>query len=190
VNNLRLVGLAVLVFVAGAATCAPTEPLSPEGTTTTIILIRHAERDPGLDPPLNAEGLQRREALRAVLAERGVTAIYCTDLIRNRQTVEPLAEDLGLTPVLVNPALYVDTVAAANQVLRGIFNNHAGGTVLFCGNIGSTLGAPGINESLYNALGGDDDPPIRYQDLYVIVVPDEGDTHIVKAEYGGVSSLD
>ena len=68
-----------------------------------------------------------------------MTAIYCTDLIRNRQSVEPLAQALGLSLNLVSPLLYVDTTAAADQVVGEILSNHAGGTVLFCGNMGQPL---------------------------------------------------
>ena len=78
---------------------------SPTGTTTTIIIVRHAERDPGLDPPLVEEGVRRADSLRDALTENGVTAIYTTDLLRNRETVQPLADALDLPVKLVNPLL-------------------------------------------------------------------------------------
>jgi hypothetical protein len=167
-------------------------PVAPPvvGASTTVIIVRHAERDPGLDPPLNEEGLARAQVLRDVLGEQGVTAIYCTDLVRNRQTVQPLADDLGLPLNTINPATYADTLSAANTIVNDILTNHAGGTVLFCGNIGSVFGTPGINETLYQRLGGTGRAPTRYQDFYVVVIPDEGAAHFIKAEYGGESSLD
>lgn len=182
---------AALAATALSLSGCPIIPINaPTGTTTTIIIVRHAERDPGLDPPLNEEGLARAEVLREVLGERGVTAIFCTDLLRNRQSVAPLAADLGLTPILVNPATYADTVAAANTIVNDIFASHAGGTVLFCGNIGSVLGTPGIMETVYQRLGGTGRPPTRYQDFYVVVYPADGAARFIKAEYGGESSLD
>lgn len=165
-------------------------PNSPAGTTTSFILIRHAERDEGLDPPLNEEGLKRAVALDSVLMENGVTAIYCTDLIRNRETVEPLAETLGLSLNLVNPLRYANTTQAAAELVEEILRDHAGGTILFCGNRGSTVGTPGITEEIYRRLGGVGDPPDRYRDMYIAVVPDEGATRFIKLHYGARSSLD
>lgn len=181
-----LLGIASLT--SGCLT--PPEPALPAETKTTVIIVRHAERDPGLDPPLNEEGVARAAVLRDVLAERGVTAIYCTDLLRNRQTVQDLADDLGLTPTLINPALYVDTVAAAESVVNDMLRDHPGGTILFCGNIGSVFGTPGINETIYARLGGTGRAPVRYQDFYVIEYRADGSSNIIKAEYGGPSSLD
>ncbi len=175
------------------ATCVPssTAPLnSAPGTTTAIVIIRHAERDPGEFVPLNDEGFQRREALKSALEEQGVTAIYCTDTLRNRQTVEPLAELLGLSVQLVNPLRLIDPEPLADELVNEMLANHAGGTVLFCGNVGSSFGTMGINEAIYRRLGGSGRPPGRYQDMYIAVVPDEGATRFIKTEYGGPSSLD
>lgn len=185
----RVMCLALLALACGG--CPDGGVLqSPAGTSTTLILVRHCERDPGLDPPLNAEGQARAAILTDVLRENGVTAIYATDLLRNRQSVAALAEELGLNVNLVNPALYADTVFAANQVLDEVLRDHAGGTVLFCGNIGSTLGTPGICEALYERLGGTGTAPVRYQDMYVCIIPENGATRFIKTIYGPRSSLD
>ncbi len=178
------------IFALTNGCLGPLTPILPASTKTTVIIVRHAERDPGLDPPLNEEGVARAAVLREALAERGVTAIYCTDLIRNRQTVQDLAGDLGLTPNLINPALYVDTVAAAETVVSDMLRDHPGGTILFCGNIGSVFGTPGINETIYARLGGTGRTPVRYQDLYVIEFSGDSSSNIIKAEYGEPSSLD
>lgn len=61
-----------------------------------VILVRHAERDPGGNAPLNAAGQIRAEALAWTLREAGIDALFSSDLLRSRQTIEPLAEDLGL----------------------------------------------------------------------------------------------
>jgi hypothetical protein len=160
------------------------------GPVTTIIVVRHAEREPGADPPLNDEGLARRDALAAALREAGVTTIYATDLLRNRQTVEPLAAELGLAPILVNPARYVNTTLAADEIVSEILRDHAGETLLFCGNIGSIFDMLGIMEQLYRRLGGTGDPPIRYEDMYIGIVRGDGSASINRAAYGGESSLD
>ncbi len=157
---------------------------------TTIILVRHAERDPGDDPPLTTEGMTRAQNLALALADAGVTAIYCTDLIRNRDTAQPLAMLRGLTLNLVDESRYADTPRAAAEIIADIQARYAGGVVLFVGNIGSSrFGGPGINQELYRQLGGTGTPPIRYRDLYVITVYPAGNRFIYAA-YGGASSLD
>lgn len=164
---------------------------APPGTTTTLILIRHAERDPGTDPPLNAEGQARAQILVNVLGENGVNAIFSPDLLRNRQTVEPLAAQLGIEVKLWNVVNYASTPAFANAVVEDLLANYHGQTVLFVGNVGSAqLGTTGISDEIYKRLGGTGTAPNRYQDMYIFVIPDTGPTRIIKTIYGPKSSLD
>jgi hypothetical protein len=177
-------------FLSPDALLPAPEPARSSSAATTFILIRHAERDPGVDPPLNADGQLRAQALLDALRASGVTAIYCTDLLRNRQTVQPLADALGLPLHLVNPVRYVNTTVAADELVNEMLAADRGGTILFCGNIGSVLGTPGITEEIYHRLGGVGEGPNRYQDMFFVVLPVEGQARFIKAEYGGVSSLD
>lgn len=189
----KLISLLALTLALSAISCIPgfvIPDANSSDQTTTIIIVRHTERDPGLDPPLNTEGFARAQALRDALSENGVDVIYTTDLLRNRQSVEPLATELGITVNLVNPALYVNTVTAAQSLVSEFLTDHAGKVILFCGNRGSVIDTPGINESIYRELGGTGREPERYQDMYVLVVPPDGSLHVTKAEYGGPSSLD
>lgn len=191
-HHALLTSLGFLVVInlscIGAITDAP--------SATTIILIRHAERlsstNPVLDAlqPLTEEGQARAQTLAEVLGEPGVDAIFCTDLLRNRQTVEPLASQLGLTPELVNPALYVNTVTAGQTVLNDILTDYPGKVVLFAGNRGSVAGTAGITERLYREMGGTGRAPDRYQDMYICIVPANGPAHFIKTIYGPESSLD
>lgn len=164
---------------------------SKPGTTTTIVLVRHAERNEGLDPPLNAEGVVRARALADVFMDNGVTAVYCPDLIRNRQTCDAVAEKLGIGVNVINSLRLADTRALADDLVKEILNLNAGGVVLFVGNTGPVIGdQSGILQELYARLGGTGAPPIRYQDLYLAIIPDDGPVHFIKAAYGGTSSLD
>jgi hypothetical protein len=183
-----------LVAASSCFTQLDTTPvLSPEGTTTTLIIVRHAERDPGdaTTIPLNAEGLIRANALAAALGENGVDAIFAPDITRNLQTAAPLAEDLNIE-VTVIPLLDVaDTRAFANTFVERITTEYAGKVVLFIGNTGPAVGDQSGNlQELYARLGGLDNPPIKYEDLYVAVIPEEGEVSWVKGTYGGPSSLD
>lgn len=182
----------LIVSLSSCNTPLSTQPVtSKPGTTTTIILVRHAERDEGLNPPLNAEGILRAEELGRVLGDNGVTAIYCPDQLRNMQTCEAVAATSGAGINVIPAPRLLDTRALANDLVDEILELHAGGVVLFVGNTGPVTDAQSGNlQEIHNRLGGSGRVPIRYQDLFVIVIPDEGDPHFIKASYGGRSSLD
>lgn len=170
---------------------APGDVLSKPGTTTTIILVRHAERDEGFDPPLNAEGKIRAGKLADVVAENGVTAIYASNFLRNRQTADAITAVLDVPVVLIPQARLLDTKTLANDLVAEWLDLHAGGVVMWIGNTGPKTDTQSGNlQEVYYRLGGTGRTPIRYEDFYVLVVPDEGPTHISKASYGGPSTLD
>jgi hypothetical protein len=74
--------VASLFLVAG---CAFGTLRSKPGTTTTVILLRHADRSVGSDE-LNDKGRERAEALVGAVSGMGVTAIYSPDVKRNLDT--------------------------------------------------------------------------------------------------------
>lgn len=191
----KTAGAMVLAAFALLNGCTPLETgdlLSPPGTTTTIIMVRHAERDEGFDPPLNAEGLVRAVALADELEDAGVTAIFFPDFVRNHQTADPLV-------ARGNPLLRVytqleaaDTKALANSFVDEVLAEHAGGVVLWIGNTGPAI--EGVQEGnlqeIFARLGGTGNAPVRYQDLFTIVIHDDRPPTITKGTYGGPSSLD
>ena len=79
---------------------------------TLLCIVRHAEtawnaegRVQGqTDVPLNAVGQAQASALAATLAGERFGWIYSSDLLRVRQTADPVARKLGL-PVQLDPAL-------------------------------------------------------------------------------------
>ena len=81
-------------------------------TATRLCMIRHGEtawnaegRVQGqLDIPLNDVGRAQARATAEALAGHDFTAIYCSDLIRVRQTAEPAAKKFAL-PVSCDAAL-------------------------------------------------------------------------------------
>lgn len=75
---------------------------SRETAGPAVVLIRHADVTPGAgsDPPLSSAGAARAQTLRHVLGDSGVTAIFVTTLRRSQETARPLADDLGLQPVV------------------------------------------------------------------------------------------
>ena len=78
-------------------------------TITRICMVRHGEtawnaegRVQGqLDIPLNDTGRTQARATAEALAGRDFTAIYCSDLMRVRQTAEPSARRLALPVVFM-----------------------------------------------------------------------------------------
>jgi broad specificity phosphatase PhoE len=124
----------------------------------TAVLIRHADRDPvSADPPLNAKGIERAEELIHVLGRAGIRRIYRTHFLRSKQTAAPLAEHLGVQPVVMDD---VDAVVA------DIAAQPAGRKVLV---VGHTDTVPEIA----NRLTGKTIPPMHdseFDNLYVCTV--------------------
>jgi broad specificity phosphatase PhoE len=81
-------------------------------STTEILLLRHGQsegnesgRFGGHGPtPLTALGHAQAAATAAVLAAEGLDAIWASDLVRARETAEPIAAATGL-PLATTPAL-------------------------------------------------------------------------------------
>jgi len=79
---------------------------------TTLFLIRHASAgargslgpDSDLSRPLDAVGEEQAQALIDLLGERGITEVYSSLATRCAQTVEPLANHLGVA-IKKDPAL-------------------------------------------------------------------------------------
>lgn len=100
---MRIVRTLVLLIVVAAMA-------RPALAQQSIFLVRHAERAdsvPGqaptmaTDPDLSDIGRARAQSLASVLKDAGITTIYTTEYKRTRQTAEPLAKALGLTPVVI-----------------------------------------------------------------------------------------
>lgn len=74
---------------------------------TELVLIRHGETDMNrelrfqghVNVALNAIGLEQARRLAARMAGEQADAVYVSDLLRARQTAEPIAGELSLQPV-------------------------------------------------------------------------------------------
>ncbi len=85
---------------------------TPLPGSTEILLVRHGESAPFRpgepfplvdghgDPPLAPDGERQAVAVGERLASETIHAIYVTSLRRTHQTAEPLAQRLGLTPIV------------------------------------------------------------------------------------------
>jgi 2,3-bisphosphoglycerate-dependent phosphoglycerate mutase len=85
--------------------------------TTTLYLVRHAHADwqPSEARGLSARGAASARALADRFATVGIHAIYSSPSRRALQTVEPLAERLGLQPVIVDRLRERELVASSAE---------------------------------------------------------------------------
>lgn len=174
----RLLCLPIAIaFVIGA--CAERGPiLSPPGTTTTFILLRHAEKDWEIKDRLRPEGEARARDLVEALGSLDITAIYATAYRRNQQTAQPLADHLGLTVQTAPKAAGYYMPGNTQALLETMMATHAGGIVVWVGNTSGNLSA------LYKGLGGTGTPPEAYGDMAILVVGEQGLVSEKTAHFG------
>jgi len=147
-------------------------------TTTTVILVRHAEKELGTiaDPPLSDEGARRAQRLAELLAvpdEGGkIAGIYVTDTRRTQQTANPLATRLQLRTVAL-PATDVSEIAA--RALR----EFRGKRVLI---VGHSNTVPELVHELSSqrvpAIADDD-----FGNVYIVSVPSIGTANVLRMRY-------
>lgn len=144
---------------------------------TTVLLLRHADRES--DDRLNPAGQLRAQELVHVAQKARVTSIYATDTQRSRETVAPLAAELGIAPII-----YASPDAVAAWVTALARSRPAGSTVLIAAH-SDTLSA------VITALGGDGDQCTlsgnEFDNLCVVSMPRHGPTRVLNLQYGAVS---
>ena len=140
-------------------------------TTTTIILIRHAERDNFFI--LTTQGHVRAKALVDAVGDKGIAAIYSPNLERNLDTVKPLSIHLGIDISLI-PRISKKTV---DEIVNQILAKHAGEVVLLVGNGSANLRA------LHHRLGGTGEGPYQYGDLFTYDISGPGPVKVIKSRY-------
>jgi 8-oxo-dGTP diphosphatase len=102
--------------------------------TQSVLIVRHGtagskSRFSGDDKirPLDKKGRAQAEALVAELSSFGATDVYAADRVRCHQTVEPLAEELGVTinnePTLTEEA-YADSPKRGRRRVLQIAGSH------------------------------------------------------------------
>jgi broad specificity phosphatase PhoE len=167
--------LAFVVVVAAAATVYEWATAD----STTIIVIRHAEKDlsGGADPALTAAGEARAALLARMLGASDphgrIDAIYVSTTARSRATAAPLAAALKLTPTEVSPG---DPKGLARRALR----EHAGGRVLIVAHSDTVPGIVGeLSGDHEIRMLGDSD----YGAMYVVTVPRFGHANFVRLNY-------
>jgi len=173
-HSLLVANLLIFAVIAGGPVSA--------GETTTVIVVRHAEKlTDSSDPELSEAGKERTTALTRMLADVELSAIYSTPFKRTIATVEPIATERGLEIALtpVDDGLEKH----AEDVARRAVTDHAGTAVLV---VGHSNTVPAILKS----LGVDGAPPLTekdYDDLFVVSIDESGGARLVHLHYGAVS---
>jgi 2,3-bisphosphoglycerate-dependent phosphoglycerate mutase len=165
-----------LTFAAVLIVAAIALAVYRSATTTTVVVVRHAEKQLGTidDPPLSPEGEARAERLARMLGDAGfggVSAILVSDTRRSQQTAAPLAKRLRLQPEIV-PARDID------QILTHV-RAHRGSRVLIVGH-SNTI------PDIVDRLAGEKLPPIAdgdYDDLYVVATPTFGPASVLRLTF-------
>lgn len=110
-------------FSVPLAACLLTSPLCATAMPDLVILVRHAERatEPAGNPGLTPAGEHRAHALAQALTGLRVNAIVTTQFRRTRDTAAPLAQALGIQPIVVAAKVgHVQAVAEAVRAQMGV----------------------------------------------------------------------
>ncbi len=165
--------LGIFIFLIVCSVGSIGSPVDAKsGATTTVILIRHAERDNFFI--LTDKGHKRAKALIDAVGDMGITAIYSPDIERDLDTVKPLANHLGLD-ITLTPRISKPMV---DKIVSDILTKHTGEVVLLVANGSGNL------RSLHHRLGGTGEGPYPYGELYIYTIPDQGPVKVINSRYG------
>jgi broad specificity phosphatase PhoE len=147
-----------------------------ERPLTTIILVRHAEKNiepANTDPDLSAAGQARAQELVRMFGDAGINAIYASQYKRTQQTVKPLSDKLGI------PVSQVEAKNTA-ELIRQIRAQHNGQVILVAGHNNTV-------PEIIAALGGPQLPIIpetEFDNLYIVTIYRVGRAKLLKLKYG------
>jgi broad specificity phosphatase PhoE len=165
-----------LTFAAVLIAAAIALAIYRSATTTTVVVVRHAEKQLGTidDPPLSPEGEARAERLARLLGAGSfgrIDAIIVTDTRRTQQTVAPLAKRVRLQPEIV-------AAADVNEMLEHV-SAHRGSRVL-------VVAHSNTMPEIVGRLAGEEAPPIaddEYDSLYVVATPTFGPASVLRLTF-------
>lgn len=148
-------------------------------STTTVVLVRHAEKviQAGDDPGLTPEGVLRAKALATMFSTAGVDALFASQFRRTKETLSPLSAATGKDIEQVDardPVLLVDK----------IFSLHRGQLVIVAGH-SNTI------PELIQLLANIDTPAIDesdYGSIYILTLPRFGEARLLQIGYPELAS--
>ena len=149
-------------------------------TSTTVVLVRHAEKEVGAisDAPLSPEGEQRADRLANMFGDTQkfgrLQKIYVTNTRRTQQTALRLSQRLGITSEVV------DAKIESAELAKRVLDENRGGRVLI---VGHSNTVPELVKALSGAAAV---PPIgeeEYDTMYVVTVPSMGRASVLRLKY-------
>lgn len=153
-----------------------TVPALISDTTTTFIILRHAEKEPtGTDPNLDTDGLLRAEELKRILGSVAIKAIYSTPFNRTHQTVQPLAtaKSLSITDY--------QTATPYAQLFDEIRASWHGKVVVIIGHSNTVPEMlKELSKNTFNITISDS----QYDNLFIVSLPDKLSATITHLKYG------
>lgn len=147
-------------------------------TTTTVVLVRHAEKELGTieDAPLTPQGEQRAQLLARMFGERDgpgrISAVFASDTRRAQRTATPLADRLGLK--------VTTTKGNDDQIIRHIRGEFRGKSVLI---VGHSNTVPELVRRLTHAKDIPEIPDAEYGTIYVVTLPTLGRASVLRMSY-------
>jgi broad specificity phosphatase PhoE len=145
----------------------------------TIIVVRHAEAEPGprgADPPLTTDGRTRAGELSRVLADTPLRTVYTTHYQRGRSTAEPLPRHAGEKPTVIDDV---------PKTLSALQAEPWGATALV---IGHSNTVPELIRGLTGqALPADE--PIVFDRIWIVTVTRDGPASLLRLHYGAPVAL-
>ena len=169
-----LLALSLWLSIGGPYLTSVAAQSGATDAATTVILVRHAERVPGEgDVAISAAGRERAQALAQLLRDTEIRAIITSQMIRTKETADPLARQKGITP----DVLPADTLDAVVEKIRGV----RGGVLV----VHHSNTVPALVEKLGGAT-----TPIRddeFDRLVIVTIPPNGAASVVTLRYGAPS---
>lgn len=145
----------------------------PAGEVTTVFLVRHAEYDLSTGH-LTLDGQQRANELAEVLAKVDLDVIYTTDVIRTKETVQPVANTKNLQPVIYSTS---DLDSFVDQVKQ----DHVGEVVLIVGHsptVPVTIDKL-VGESVGYSIYGNE-----FHKIFIVSISGSGKWWVTNLKYG------
>ena len=88
---------------------------------TNIYIVRHAEKELGVDPHLTVEGVRRAQALADTLKSKKIGLVLTTNTNRTFETAKPTADIFGLYPKYYTYEVGLDTIS---PYLKGLWGKN------------------------------------------------------------------
>ena len=146
-----------------------------------VYLVRHAEKDisdpKNEDPGLTPAGMERAEALRAMLEGQEVDALYATKYIRTKNTLKPLADSRQLEVRQYEAHDF-------NNLKQQILQHHRGETVVVAGHSNTVLP---IMEALGVKRPVAEISENKYDHVFKVTVAPDGTATVEASLFGAAS---